>query len=167
MKKRIFTCVALVSLPFLISEAHQPAAETVAYIGARIIDGSGAAPIENAVLVVRQGRIAAVGPAGTTIPTGASRVDVGGKTIIPGLINTHGHITDVRGLKGSPEFYTPEQIKHQLETPTRRLRPLGRDNRVQPGRRWCGGHPGPRRASARSGAAVRGRPGRARLALKR
>jgi imidazolonepropionase-like amidohydrolase len=39
---------------------------------------------------------------------------VSGKTIMPGLVNTHGHVGDVRGLKASPEFYTPEHVKHQL-----------------------------------------------------
>jgi imidazolonepropionase-like amidohydrolase len=33
---------------------------------------------------------------------------------VPGLINAHGHVNDVRGMKSSAEFYTPEHIKHQL-----------------------------------------------------
>jgi imidazolonepropionase-like amidohydrolase len=114
MKNHVYAFVVLVSAALVVSEARQPAAETVAYVGARIIDGTGAAPIENGVLVVRDGRIAAVGPAGTRIPPGSSRVDVSGKTIMPGLVNAHGHITNVRGLKGSAEFYTPDHIKHQL-----------------------------------------------------
>jgi imidazolonepropionase-like amidohydrolase len=87
----------------------------LALVGARIIDGSGAAPIADGVMVVQNGRISAIGPSKTTtVPAGATRMDVAGKTIMPGLINAHGHITDVRGMKGSPEFYTPEHIKHQL-----------------------------------------------------
>jgi imidazolonepropionase-like amidohydrolase len=92
----------------------QTPSQAVAYTGARIIDGTGAAPIENGVLIVEGGRVRAVGPATTAIPSGARRINLAGKTIAPGFINAHGHITDVRGLKSSPEFYTPEHIKHQL-----------------------------------------------------
>lgn len=98
--------------------APQPpaAAGVTAYVNARIIDGSGAAPIERGALVVEKGMIRAVGALGAvTIPNGASRVDLSGKTIVPGFINAHGHITDVVGLESSPEFYTPEHITDQLE----------------------------------------------------
>ncbi len=55
-----------------------------AFVGATIIDGSGATPIENGVLLVRAGRIEAVGPAASvTVPESAERIDVVGRTIIP------------------------------------------------------------------------------------
>jgi imidazolonepropionase-like amidohydrolase len=74
--------------------AQTPAGAPIALIGARVIDGTGAAPIENATIVMAQGRIAAFGPpASVTIPAGATRIDMSGKTILPGLINTHGHVT--------------------------------------------------------------------------
>ena len=66
-------------------------------------------------MVVQDGKIAAVGAAASVkIPAGATRVDVSGKTIMPGMINAHGHVGDVRGLESSPEFYTPEHVRHQL-----------------------------------------------------
>jgi len=73
------------------------AAQDQAFIGARIIDGTGKAPVEKATLLVRDGRIVAIG-AGVKIPTGAERIDVAGKTIIPGLINGHGHVSDLSQL---------------------------------------------------------------------
>ncbi|MGH9162944.1 MAG: amidohydrolase family protein, partial [Vicinamibacteraceae bacterium] len=86
-----------------------------AFVGARIIDGTGAPPIEEGVLVVRDGRIESVGPlAGQTLPANAQRVDVRGKTIMPGMINTHGHVNDVRGLTSAPELYTQDNITRQL-----------------------------------------------------
>jgi imidazolonepropionase-like amidohydrolase len=92
-----------------------PAAMPLALVGARIIDGTGAPPIADAVMVVQDGKIAAIGTAASvTIPTFATRVNVAGRTIMPGMINAHGHVNDVRGLKASPEFYTAEHIKHQL-----------------------------------------------------
>ena len=61
--------------------------------GAQVIDGTRAAPIPSARVVVEGGRIAAIGPIGRTpAPEGAARVDLTGKTIVPGLIDLHFHI---------------------------------------------------------------------------
>nr|TFG53161.1 MAG: hypothetical protein E4H34_04050 [Hyphomicrobiales bacterium] len=69
-------------------------APVMALTGARIIDGTGAAPIEEAVLLVSEGRILALGSVGAIeIPIGATHIDMAGKTILPGLINAHGHVT--------------------------------------------------------------------------
>lgn len=86
-----------------------------AFVGARIIDGTGAPAIENGVLVVRDGRIEAVGAGGAVeTPPDAERVDVSGRTIMPGLVNAHGHVNNVRGLEADPSFYTEEHVEHQL-----------------------------------------------------
>src|SRR5271165_3746409 len=62
-----------------------------AWVGARIIDGTGKPAIENATLLISNGRVEAVGKK-VKIPAGAERIDATGKTIIPGLINAHGHV---------------------------------------------------------------------------
>jgi imidazolonepropionase-like amidohydrolase/Tol biopolymer transport system component len=67
---------------------------TVALTGARIVTmaGQDGGIIDNGTIVVRGDRIVAVGPAGSVvIPGGATRVDVTGKTIIPGLVDAHAH----------------------------------------------------------------------------
>jgi len=79
------------ALSFTPSEAQAPAAGVVALTGARVIDGTGAAAIEGATILVSDGRIQAVGR-NVAIPAGATRVDMAGKTIVPGLINAHGHL---------------------------------------------------------------------------
>ena len=59
----------------------------------RIIDGTGAAPIENGRMVIEGDRILRAGSVSATAsPAGADRVDLAGKTVIPGLIDLHFHI---------------------------------------------------------------------------
>jgi imidazolonepropionase-like amidohydrolase len=66
---------------------------TVVLKAARVIDGTGAAPIQNGVVVVTDDRIVAVGPASSvTIPTGARTVDLGNATLLPGFIDAHTHV---------------------------------------------------------------------------
>jgi imidazolonepropionase-like amidohydrolase/Tol biopolymer transport system component len=65
---------------------------TIALVGARIITMGRDSVIENGTVVVQNNRVTAVGPsASVTVPSGARRVDVSGKTIIPGLIDVHAH----------------------------------------------------------------------------
>ncbi len=90
-----------------------PAAQeqTVVYEGARLIAGDGAAPIEESTLVVTGGVISAAGPRGAVdIPTGAAVVDATGKTIIPALVDLHGHVGFQRGLSYDPANYTRENV---------------------------------------------------------
>src|SRR5205085_10918989 len=74
--------------------AQEPAGTgSVALRAARVIDGTGAAPIANGVVVVTNNRIVAVGRSGAVaIPAGARTVDLGDATLLPGFIDTHTHI---------------------------------------------------------------------------
>jgi imidazolonepropionase-like amidohydrolase len=85
------------AVPFqLLAQATPP----IAFTGATLIDGTGRAPVANAVVVVNGGRVVAAGPAtDVTIPRDAERVALNGKFIIPGLINTHGHVNTPDDLK--------------------------------------------------------------------
>jgi enamidase len=67
-------------------------ATVVALVGVRVIDGTGAGPRENQTIVLRDGRIEAVGPAATTpVPAGARRLALDGHTVIPGMVALHEH----------------------------------------------------------------------------
>jgi imidazolonepropionase-like amidohydrolase len=89
----IFAVLLLPEFAFKPSVAQTPASGAIALTGARLIDGTGGAPLEMATLVMRNGRVESVGPAASiTIPAGATRIDVTGKTVIPGLINAHAHV---------------------------------------------------------------------------
>lgn len=81
-----------------LARAQAPAAgRTTVYEGARLIVGTGSAPIENAAFVVENGKFTQVGPAGQVkIPTGAARVDLRGKTVIPAIVDTHVHMPTTR-----------------------------------------------------------------------
>ena len=90
-------------------------AQVKVFTGARVFDGTGAPLISNANLIVENGRVKALGPSDRVqIPPGAQRIDVAGKTIVPGMINSHGHVADTQGLRTGPEFYTEENLLRQL-----------------------------------------------------
>lgn len=76
----------------------QPARMRV-FTGATLIDGTGRAPTPNATVVVRDGRVIAAGPTSSVpMPAGAEEVKLNGRFLVPGLINTHGHVSAVRDL---------------------------------------------------------------------
>src|SRR6202453_3944692 len=58
----------------------------------RIIDGTGAAPQEDRTLLLRQGRIAAIQAASAPIPSDARVIDLGGRSVTPGLVGMHDHL---------------------------------------------------------------------------
>lgn len=67
--------------------------------GGKLIDGTGAAPIENAVLVIKDGQIMSVGPAGSADLTGpATVIDATGQTVMPGLIDAHLHLFGIKSI---------------------------------------------------------------------
>src|SRR3546814_19689491 len=62
--------------------------------GANIVTMRGAAVIDNGTIIVKDGRIEQIGPADRIrVPDGAEVIIVGGKTIIPGLIDAQAHLT--------------------------------------------------------------------------
>lgn len=93
---------------------HASAQDSVtAVIGARIITGLEQPAILNGTLVFEQGRIIAVGDADTvSVPDGANVINLSGKTIMPGLINAHGHAGNVRGLENG--HYNRNNLLRQL-----------------------------------------------------
>lgn len=65
----------------------------IAVTHASVIDGTGAAPQRDWTLIVKDGRIAVLGPAASTpVPDGATVIDGTGKTLIPGLVLVHEHM---------------------------------------------------------------------------
>jgi len=68
----------------------------LAFTGATLVDGTGKPPVQDSVVVVNGDRILAAGPRKQVkIPSGATIVDVSGKTILPGLWDMHAHFEQV------------------------------------------------------------------------
>jgi|SRR5579872_1433642 len=84
--------------------------------GARLIDGTGRPAIQNSVLVIEGDHVVAAGSAGTvSIPKDAVVQDVSGKTIMPTLINLHGHLgLSSNGADSAAGHYTQENVVKQL-----------------------------------------------------
>src|SRR5215475_2461585 len=109
-------CSLGISLTLVIGASTDADAQTTALRGARVIDGRGGAPIDNATIVIRDSRIVAIGSsAATTVRCDAEGVDYTGKTIIPGLISAHSHVGIFVGLKAAPENYSRDVILRQLK----------------------------------------------------
>ena len=83
---------AVTMLILALSPAAARAAESVAIKAGSLIDGSGAAPARNVVILVEDGKIKAVG-AGLKIPAQTRVIDLTGFTVMPGFIDSHIHLT--------------------------------------------------------------------------
>src|SRR5258706_1929621 len=102
--------VVFASFMVVTGHAQTPAPGTVVFTGGRVIDGTGAAPIEQATIVITNGKITAIGPSASVMPpAGATIVNVAGKTIIPGLINSHAHIDP--DISVNPGPYRDEMVR--------------------------------------------------------
>ena len=68
--------------------------KSYAITGTTIIDGNGGAPLTNGTVVVENGKISAVGPSGQVqVPPDAEVIDATGKFAMPGIIDSHMHVT--------------------------------------------------------------------------
>jgi imidazolonepropionase-like amidohydrolase len=95
--------------------AQSPANRVTLFEGARLITGDGSAPIEGGAMLVENDSIVRVGRKGdVTAPAGAARVDLTGKTVMPGMVLAHGHIGYLKGTTFSRDNYTRQNIVDQL-----------------------------------------------------
>jgi imidazolonepropionase-like amidohydrolase len=107
------SCVVMAALGSI--PCYSQTKDTI-YEGARLIIGDASAPIENGAFVVRNGRITAIGPRGSVqAPSGAVRVDLTGKTVMPALNNAHLHIGYEGYVSWSMENHSPENVLDHLE----------------------------------------------------
>lgn len=111
---RIFclAAAAVLSLP----AAGQNTSTTYVLEDVRLIDGTGRPAVEHASILIRNGKIAQLTNTRSISvkPTGSQVLMLSGKTVIPGLINGHGHVGLVQGTSVSPSNYTGLNVMHEL-----------------------------------------------------
>src|SRR5215212_7732487 len=96
MKLLVLAAIAASTAP-LYAQSQAPAGAT-AFEGARVIVGDGRT-IDNATIVVTGNRFTAVGRAADVrVPAGATRVNLAGKTVMPGILDTHNHLSQTREM---------------------------------------------------------------------
>src|SRR5438270_9400155 len=107
MKLRLFAAAALLAsteaLSAPVRAPPSPMAEDLqayvkipsgrtALVHVRVIDGTGAAPLEDQTLLIDGANIAAVQPASAAVPPGFRTIDGSGKSVIPGIVGMHNHL---------------------------------------------------------------------------
>ncbi|HXI31318.1 MAG TPA: hypothetical protein VNG89_22935, partial [Vicinamibacterales bacterium] len=112
------TISALLAGAALATVGAQPqraAPRAKAFTGARVIDGTDRPPMDDATIVVADGRVQSVAPATRAqVPANAERISLQGKTVIPGLVNAHGHVGNTEGMEQG--HYSAANVQRDLKT---------------------------------------------------
>ncbi len=105
-----------------VNPPASPSADQVVVIeGGRLVDGTGADPVPDSVVVVRGEKIIAAGKRGEVeIPDQASRVDASGQTVLPGLIDSHFHTAQGESILTLPPLF----LSHGVTTARDPGRPI-------------------------------------------
>lgn len=118
---KILLCLLIACSLVAVGEAQRRANVTL-FEGARLITGVGGAygedveVIENSAFVVENDRFTRVGRKGEVkLPAGAVRADLTGKTVMPALVEMHGHVGYRKGTTNFIENYTEENVIDHLQ----------------------------------------------------
>jgi imidazolonepropionase-like amidohydrolase len=112
----LLPCLLLAVSGSVPALAQAPA--VTVFEGARLITGDGSAPIENSAFVVTNNRFTQVGRRGEVqVPPGAARVDISGKTVMPTLVDVHGHFgfQNIPAGTMSKETFTRENLIDHMQ----------------------------------------------------
>jgi len=105
----------VVARPFEGRVIGQRGPRATVYEGARLIDGSGGAAIEDSAFVVADGRFTQIGRRRELqAPVDALHVDLAGKTVMPALVDAHAHLGYRKGTTFTADNFTRENILDQL-----------------------------------------------------
>jgi imidazolonepropionase-like amidohydrolase len=107
--------LAYLAAAALAAVAQSPASSGItALTHVRVIDGTGGTPLEDATVVIEGNHIVAIRHASAPIPAGARVLDFHGDTVMPGLINAHGHLALIADGENSATAYTAENVLAEL-----------------------------------------------------
>lgn len=119
---KLMSCLAAAAALMLGSCGDNAADQSAAapasvYTNFTLIDGTGGAPAANSAMVVTDGKVSWVGPAAQLqAPAGAQTTDLAGKYVMPGIIDLHVHLGNVKDLVQDKANYTRENIDKDLNT---------------------------------------------------
>ena len=97
MKWSVGRALTALAAGMIVAATARAQSPVIIVKAARLIDGRGGAPLEPAMVRVQGERIVAVGAA-LPVPPGATVIDLGGATLLPGLIDLHTHLTNRMGV---------------------------------------------------------------------
>ncbi len=100
--------------PIALAAAPPQSLGVTALTHVRVIDGTGHPPLEDATVLIQGDHILAIHPGTGAIPARARVLDLHGDTVMPGLINAHGHLGLVQDGQNSATAYTPENVIAEL-----------------------------------------------------
>jgi imidazolonepropionase-like amidohydrolase len=114
MLLRTSCAMLFVMAPLGLAAAPKQPAGITALTHVRVIDGTGHSPLEDATVVIEGDQIAAIRQGDVALPAGARVIDLHGDTVMPGLINAHGHLALVADGQNSATAYTAENVLAEL-----------------------------------------------------
>ncbi|MBN8264683.1 MAG: amidohydrolase family protein [Xanthomonadales bacterium] len=118
IRRLLAACIATAGL----ASGAALAQDATVLTAARMLDVRSGKLVENPQLLIRDGRIAAVGRAGDAVPAGARRIDLPGMTLLPGLIDMHTHLDSdptyggYTYLEFNDRFWSMLAVKHAEAT---------------------------------------------------
>jgi imidazolonepropionase-like amidohydrolase len=107
------TCLAVLFVWAPVLQAAAPGPIT-ALTHVRVIDGTGHPPLEDATVMIEGNHILSIQPATVAVPPSAKVLDLHGDTVMPGLINAHGHLALIADGQNSATAYTAENVLAEL-----------------------------------------------------
>jgi imidazolonepropionase-like amidohydrolase len=108
----IFTPIA--AIPLLCTASIAAHAQVTVLRNITVIDGNGGPPRHHAALIIDGDRIRALTNADAPTPAGARILDLAGKTVMPEIVNCHGHLGLLKGTQNASQNFTRENVIRQL-----------------------------------------------------
>ena len=96
---------------YFLERKTEEETKTKAVMASLLIDGTGEAPVKKGVVLIEEGKIVEAGSEDEVqIPSGAKRIDLGARTIMPGMIDAHAHVMGTRSYSPAESITTPHDL---------------------------------------------------------